>query len=249
MSGRSGARPIPPVTMTTSRPAAASTGQPRPIGPRRPSESPRRRPHRARVAAPAARIVSSKPSGWKRETEMGAAEKAGSAAITNWPGRPARQGRVVGLEAQRHDVEGLAPVARRRTLGRRSGGGSLGNAAAASRAGASAALIAGRGPWRGGRTASTRTGATDRGGAIASELLADVDADRAPRDAPAAADAAGRPELLPPRRTCGSATGGSDPATRGRKLPPATLREPEREAAVPGRARRPPRRRRGRRSG
>ena len=42
----------------------------------------------ARVAGPAARIVRSSPSGRKRLIEMGAAEKAGRAAITNWPGLP-----------------------------------------------------------------------------------------------------------------------------------------------------------------
>ena len=95
----SGARPIPPVTIMTSRPSASSTGQPRPIGPRTASVSPRSSAQIVAVAAPAALIVSSKPSGWKRDTEIGGAATAGRPHITNWPGLPAsrRASSVVSL--------------------------------------------------------------------------------------------------------------------------------------------------------
>ena len=90
-SGRSGARPMPPVTTTTSRPTARSTGQPRPSGPRRPSSSPRLETRPAAVVAgPAARIVSSRPSGRKRETEMGGAREAGQVDHDELAGRARR---------------------------------------------------------------------------------------------------------------------------------------------------------------
>ena len=70
-------------TMTTSRPVMSSTGQPRPRGPRRPMVAPRSSPAIVRVAGPAARIVSSRPSGVNRDTEMGRRRTAGRAAMTN----------------------------------------------------------------------------------------------------------------------------------------------------------------------
>ena len=68
---------------------------------------------------------------------------------------------------------------------------------------------------------SRRRGSDDR------ELLADVDPDRAPGDAPAAADAARRSRTGPTTsRTCGSATGGSDPRPAAGSCPPATRAKP-----------------------
>ena len=90
MSGRSGARPIPPATIDDVAPVGLLD---RPAATERAAQaerSPRLEPVSAAVAGPAARMVRSRPSGRKREMEIGAAEKAGSAAITNWPGRPAR---------------------------------------------------------------------------------------------------------------------------------------------------------------
>ena len=57
MSGRSGGSPMPPATMTTSRPKASSMGQPRPTGPRSPTCEPGRSEVRARVVAPSVRMV------------------------------------------------------------------------------------------------------------------------------------------------------------------------------------------------
>jgi len=59
------------------------------IFPRNDNIAPRSRRVRARLAGPAARMVSSRPSAWKREIEMGGADIAGKAAMTNCPGRPA----------------------------------------------------------------------------------------------------------------------------------------------------------------
>ena len=87
MSGRSGARPIPPATITTSRPTVVSTGQPRPSGPRSATSAPVPSAVSAAVAGPAARIVSSRPSGRIREIEIGGAANAGRSTMTNCPGR------------------------------------------------------------------------------------------------------------------------------------------------------------------
>src|SRR5215510_11974036 len=57
MTGRSGASPMPPATITTSLPSASSTGQLAPNGPRRPTASPRLSLPIAFVTAPTARTV------------------------------------------------------------------------------------------------------------------------------------------------------------------------------------------------
>ena len=57
MTGRSGASPMPPATITTSLPAASSTGQLAPNGPRTPITSPRLSLPIAFVTAPTARMV------------------------------------------------------------------------------------------------------------------------------------------------------------------------------------------------
>ena len=57
MTERSGANPIPPATITRSRPAASASGQPVPYGPRTPSTSPALSFAIARVTTPAARVV------------------------------------------------------------------------------------------------------------------------------------------------------------------------------------------------
>ena len=57
MSGRSGGSPMPPATMTTSRPKASSIGQPRPTGPRSPICEPGGSEVMASVLAPSSRMV------------------------------------------------------------------------------------------------------------------------------------------------------------------------------------------------
>ncbi len=57
MAGRSGARPIPPATTTTSTPCSCSVGQGRPKGPRTDSRWPTDASQIACVAIPTARTV------------------------------------------------------------------------------------------------------------------------------------------------------------------------------------------------
>ena len=57
MSGRRGGSPMPPATMTTSRPKASSMGQPRPTGPRSPTCEPGGSDVMAYVLAPSVRMV------------------------------------------------------------------------------------------------------------------------------------------------------------------------------------------------
>ena len=115
---RSGARPIPPATITTSPPKADSTGQ-------RPTErSAERRAGRpassavsAAVAGPAARIVSSRPSGRMREIEIGGTAWAGQRDHDelSWPAR--KQRRVVGRQGRGSRCRPSRDAARS-TLGR-----------------------------------------------------------------------------------------------------------------------------------
>jgi hypothetical protein len=56
-AGRTGGRPTPPATISTSRPFASSTGHEVPNGPRTPITAPGRVAHSARVTGPTARIV------------------------------------------------------------------------------------------------------------------------------------------------------------------------------------------------
>ena len=195
MSGRSGARPIPPATMTTSRPVISLD---RPAAAERPAQAERRRRARARSApgSPGRPPGSSGRGrrGRKRETEIGAAEKAGRAAITNWPGSPGEQPPVGRPQVEGHGVRGLAGRCRRRGRSRSRRARARSAPGAGSPRPARAASGRAR---RDGRELWHRDG-SDAGDDR--ELLADVDADRAPGDAPAAADAAARPELVPPGR-------------------------------------------------
>ena len=80
MTGRSGARPMPPATMTTSLPCSASSGQPLPNGPRSPTTLPLPKRSAARVTEPTMRIVCSKVSvrsGWEL-MEMAASPTPGT---------------------------------------------------------------------------------------------------------------------------------------------------------------------------
>ena len=199
------------------------------------ASSPRSRPVRARVAGPAARMVRSRPSRRNREIEIGRREKAGRAAITNWPGRPASRRRSRRSQVERDGVGGLAGRAvdvdgHEAAEGRgRRGPGDCGS----------------RVP-----VPAPRSGQRDRRAADAAragdlrhrhrsdagddrQLLADVDADRAPGDAPPAADAAARAELVPPgRELVGQPLAVAILAVRPERAT-RDLREPVGEAANP----------------
>ena len=184
MTGRSGASPIPPATMTTSRPYASSTGQPRPSGPRsaegrapaEPGQEARRRAGGADRQLDAVRVEAR--DGDRRDRERGHPDHDELA------GPAGQDPRVVRREPERRRVGGLGghrDHRRRRELQR-----VLGDLREREDVVAREGRAAGAGARR-------RPG--DR-----VELGADIDADRAPRDAAAAADAARRPELVPPGR-------------------------------------------------
>ncbi len=73
MAGRTGARPMPPATITRSPPRAWSSGHVVPNGPRTPITSPGSAAHSARVTGPTARIVwtSSPPGSGAALVEIG----------------------------------------------------------------------------------------------------------------------------------------------------------------------------------
>jgi len=75
--------------------------------------------------------------------------------------------------------------------------------------------------------------AAETGGAIARELFTDIDPDRAPGDAAAAADAPGAPELIPPRRELVRQPLAVAIARPGSKVAPRHFRERHIEARVP----------------
>ena len=71
MAGRSGARPIPPATMTTSTPCSCSVGQGRPKGPRTDSRWPTDASQIACVAIPTARTVwTSGPNAYCHDSQL-----------------------------------------------------------------------------------------------------------------------------------------------------------------------------------
>ena len=194
---------MPPVTTMTSRPSACSTGQPRPSGPR---TRQRVDQARARRSAPSPHRL---PESSARIRRRGSATRrsAGRRRRAATPSRTARAGRPAEPGSS---CAGAASWCRR------------------SRGAWPRRLRAFRGDAVRPQTtalAAPVVGASDRFNRRRDrhELLADVDADRAPRDAPTAANAAERAELgRPRRRTCASATGGSGPRRAVRKLPPAT---------------------------
>ncbi len=145
----------------------------------------------ARVAGP--RPGSSgrgRPVGSARR-RSGAAEKAGRAAITNWPGFPASSRRSV-VRRWRVTVSAVSRVVP-----------STWTVTNPPSAGARSSSMAGvaDGDCMARRRRDGQLRHRDRAGAGDDrQLLADVDADRAPGDAPTAPDAAARPELVPPGR-------------------------------------------------
>ena len=154
----------------------------------------------------------------KRDTEIGAAENAGRAAITNWPGRPASS---AGSSTSSRSV--TTSCVSRSTL----------TTTKARAVGRFQAVEDGQGP--GGRPGGRRRrDDDDRRRRDRQELVAHVDPDGAPRDAAPAADAAGHAELVPPgaelvRQPLAIAVLGAWP-----EVAAGHLGEPEVEAAVPG---------------
>ena len=110
-AGRSGARPMPPATITTSPPAAASTGHVFPNGPRTPSTRAAAAPRRSRVVtAPTARTVwTSGPRG-SPETEIGTSPTPKAYSIVNCPGAGAGRSPATGSSSSVH----VSCVSRRR---------------------------------------------------------------------------------------------------------------------------------------
>ena len=149
-------------------------------------------------------------------------------------GTTGEQRRVIDLEAKRDHVMGLpAPLDDERTgVGRRR--------SIEDREGSRDRAKGGGGGDGHGRRCRTLGRCDDRwGGCLdgrwrhGQQLLADIDPDRAPRDAAPAADAAGHPELIPP----GAELVGEPLAIAVLRPRPEVaaghLGEPEREAAVP----------------
>src|SRR5664279_4399659 len=88
MAGRSGARPIPPATTTTSLPRPFPTSHPVPNGPRTPSTVPGPAATSAAVTEPTLRTVCSIRSGRLGSPliEMGASPTPNACSMVNWPG-------------------------------------------------------------------------------------------------------------------------------------------------------------------
>ncbi len=89
IAGRSGARPIPPATSTTSRPMHSAIGQLLPNGPRSPSVSPTFSPASVRVTLPATRIVWAQLLVFRGSPliEIAISPAPGRYSMLNWPGR------------------------------------------------------------------------------------------------------------------------------------------------------------------
>src|SRR5579859_2031408 len=84
---RSGARPRPPATTTTSLPCTSSMGQELPNGPRTPSMSPALSSRIARDTAPTARVVCTRGTGRSGSPlmEMGISPTPYTYSMLNWP--------------------------------------------------------------------------------------------------------------------------------------------------------------------
>ena len=94
ITGRSGARPIPPATTIRSPPVG--TRQSVPNGPRMPSTSPVRAPESAADTAPTDRTVCTIPAPSCPLTETGTSPTPNAYVIVNWPGSGATIGSSTG---------------------------------------------------------------------------------------------------------------------------------------------------------
>src|SRR5690242_15731641 len=86
MAGRSGARPRPPATTTTSLPRSSSSGHPRPNGPRTPSAAPAGIRVSASLTGPTARTVCVTRAPATALTEIGISPCPYAHSMLNWPG-------------------------------------------------------------------------------------------------------------------------------------------------------------------
>ena len=221
---------MPPVTMTTSRPRRARPASRGRAGRAAPSESPRRR--RAQRTGRGA----GGPDGQLEAVGVEARDRdrRGGERRAARPSRTGPGGRRGARDRRSRRRSVTTSRVSRRTLDDDRLGAEVGASGVERRSG----IERPAGPAAVVRRSATRSAVrmTAAGAAAAhrhgrrrhrQQLLADVDPDRAPGDASAAADAAGRCRTGPTTcRTCGSATGGSGPAARGRKLPPATWANP-----------------------
>src|SRR6266542_866613 len=98
-TGRSGARPTPPATMTRSWPTAVERPQVVPNGPRTPTTSPGAASCSARLTAPTSRIVwlsAPSPSDGSPLIEIAISPTPRAYSMVNWPGRKAGIGASTG---------------------------------------------------------------------------------------------------------------------------------------------------------